>query len=444
MTLRREIPLLLLAGALFAACFFLPVERLAPPGPTAASLHLLRDYARHHLPLGLAPALLIGGAIVAFLRRPALLRYLGPAAPKPLAYATASIGGAVLSVCSCGALPLFAAIRRAGAGLGPACSFLYAAPAINVLAFILTARVLGLPLAAARAAGAIACSLLVGLAMAALFRRDPAHQTPAPDAFDSPAPPPPSLSWPKTLAVLTASLAALLFLNLSPSGFTGLLRCCDGGTTATPFQALAIDRDGDTAAIQAPSGQTTTVPASRLADVQPVHATPLAAACYHYRFALAGLAAACLLVMLLAWSSRAALADWLAASWALAKSILPFLVLGIAASGFLLGSPGRPGAIPPHAIASALQGNSLASNLAAATAAAFMYFATLTEVPIVQGLLHSGMGPGPALAMLLAGPSVSLPSLLVLLSLLGPRKTLSFLLLVILLSTLSGLLYGAL
>ena len=440
MTWKRELPLLILAGGLFAACLALPVESTNLTGASAQSLLLVRDYARHHVPLGLAPGLLIGGAIAALFNRAAVLKCLGPSAPRPLAYGVASVGGAVLSVCSCSVLPLFAGIRRAGAGLGPACAFLYAAPAINVLAVVLTARVLGGGLSLARAVGAVVFSIAVGLGMAALFRRDESA------ADNSPAPPGDAKTrgLGKIVGVLAAAIAGLVFLNVSPAGFSGLIRCCDGGKTQEAFTVVSVHREGDTLTYQDASGAYRTVAATRVAALQPRHESPLARAVYDNRFALAGLAAGCMLVMLLAWFGLADLAAWLGATWSLAKGILPMLLVGVAASGFLLGRPGHAGAIPPEWIAGVLRGNGVAANLAAAVAAALMYFATLTEVPIVSGLIAAGMGKGPALAMLLAGPSVSLPAALVLCSILGLRKTLAYVLLVILFATLAGVAYGSL
>ncbi|MCY2931961.1 MAG: permease [Planctomycetota bacterium] len=442
MTWKRELPLLLLAAGVFAACCLLPVESMALAGPSAQSMLLVRDYARHHVPLGLVPGLFIGGAVAALFNRRAVLTCLGPAAPRPLAYGVASVGGGVLSVCSCSVLPLFAGIRRAGAGLGPACAFLYAAPAINVLAIVLTARVLGAGMSLARAGGAVVFSVAIGLGMAALFRRGEAArggvETPAPGGEGKRRP------WGKVAGVLAAAVAALVFLNVSPAGFSGLIRCCDGGKSESAFTALSVQREGDTLTYQEASGSYATVPASRVSGLQPRHESRLAAAVYDNRFALAGLAGACMLAMLLAWFGRADVATWLAATWSLAKSILPLLLVGVAATGFLLGRPGHPGAIPTEWIASALQGNGVGANLAAAAAAALMCLATLTEVPIVSGLLAAGMGKGPALAMLLAGPSVSLPAALVLCSVLGVRKTLAYVLLVVLMAAASGWAYGAL
>ncbi|MCY2925586.1 MAG: permease [Planctomycetota bacterium] len=443
MGLRREAFYFVLFAGLFAACFFLPVDSLGVTGPAEQALRLVRDYARHHVPLGLAPAVVIGGAIMVFFRRESVLRYLGPEAPRALAYGVASIGGAVLSVCSCGVLPLFAGIRRAGAGLGPACAFLYAGPAINVMAFVMTARVMGLSFSIARAVGAVGFSVAIGLAMSVFFRERPGSQTPAattgrvPGADDAP-------TLGKTLTVLAAAVIALIFLNWSPSGFSGLLRCCDGGATESVFSALDVQRDGGSVTYRDPSGEYRTVAASRISRLQPQHGSRIDAAVYDNRFLLAALAGGCVLVMIGGWFGRGQVVGLLGASWSLARTIFPPLLVGVAVSGLLLGRPGHPGVVPPVWIATVLRGNSLAANLLAAVAAALMYFATLTEVPIIQGLLSAGMGRGPALAMLLAGPSVSLPALLPLCALLGIRKTLAYVLLVVLMATLSGWAFGAL
>ncbi len=134
--------------------------------------------------------------------------------------------------------------------------------------------------------------------------------------------------------------------------------------------------------------------------------------------------------------------DWFGSSWGFTKQILPLLFLGVLIAGVLLGRPGHEGLIPSEWVSSAVGGNSILSNLFASVAGAFMYFATLTEVPILQGLIGNGMGQGPALSLLLAGPALSLPNMLVIRSVIGTKKTMVFVLLVILLSTITGLIYG--
>jgi hypothetical protein len=168
----RERTKLLLLIAAFGAAYVLPIEQPRVQGAFLEGLFLLKDYARQHVLLCLVPAFFIAGAIGQFVSQDAVLRYLGASAPRLVAYGVASISGSVLAVCSCNVLPLFAGIYRRGVGLGPASAFLYSGPASNVLAMILTARVLGLGLGAARAAGAVGFAFVVGLLMAAIFRRE--------------------------------------------------------------------------------------------------------------------------------------------------------------------------------------------------------------------------------------------------------------------------------
>ena len=134
--------------------------------------------------------------------------------------------------------------------------------------------------------------------------------------------------------------------------------------------------------------------------------------------------------------------EWFEQTWGFAKLILPLLLLGVLAAGFLLGQPGQEGLIPSAWVAAAVGGNSLASNAFAAIAGAFMYFATLTEIPITQALIGAGMGKGPALALLLAGPALSLPSMLVIRGFLGTQKTVVYVSLVVVMATITGMVYG--
>ncbi len=365
----------------FAAAYRLPVDRLPFGGPPLQALVLLHDYAREHVLLCLAPAFFIAGAIAVFLSRATILRYLGARAPKPLAYGVAALSGAILAVCSCTVLPLFAGIHKRGAGLGPAIAFLYSGPAINIMAIVLTARVLGFELGAARAIGAVTMSVLIGLAMHLLFRREE-HERAAGtlELPDNEAPERPL--W-LELIFFGAMIAVLVFANLG---------------------ALA----------------------------------PIV------RWGVAGIAL--LIVVGIAARSFSATSRgyWYEASWSFARRMLPLLFAGILIAGFLLGSPGAEGLIPSRFIAAAVGGEGVGATFLAAIIGAFLYFATLTEVPILQGLLGAGMGKGPALALLLAGPALSLPNMLVIRGVLGTRKTLAYVVLVVIASTAAGLLYGAL
>lgn len=430
---RREWRALALIAGGFLAAFFLPVGRARVDNAVLESLQLLRWYAREHVLLCLVPAFFIAGAIGVFLRKEAVMRYLGPDAPKPLAYAVASVSGSVLAVCSCTVLPLFAGIYRMGAGLGPAAAFLYSGPAINALAIILTARVLGLELGIARAVGAVVFSVLIGLAMHLLFRGDEAARSRAAAAAPAPAGGRPLRQSALSLA---AMLAVLVFANWgAPAGGVGFWTAVHAiKWPLSALSALALGLMlrrwfafawGDLALIA--------LPAALLALWAPGRPLlPFGAA-----------------VLLLAWRlgrrpAEDELGEWFAASWGFARQILPLLLGGILVAGLLLGRPGGEGLIPSAWVARAVGGNGLGANLFAAVAGALMYFATLTEIPILQGLIGAGMGKGPALTLLLAGPALSLPSMLVLGGILGLRRTLVFVLLVVVMATLTGFAYGAL
>jgi uncharacterized membrane protein YraQ (UPF0718 family) len=382
--------LVLLVGA-FALAFFLPIESPRVQGALLEGFWLVKDYARQHVVLCLVPAFFIAGAIGQFVSQGAVLRYLGAKAPRPVAYGVASVSGSILAVCSCTVLPLFASIYRRGAGLGPATAFLYSGPAINVLAMILTARVLGLELGLARAAGAVLFAFVVGLLMAVLFRRDEAErQRSGPDPFAA-AGGEDGLRRPwQDAAFLGTLVAILVFANWgAPSRAVGFF--------------AAVHR-------------------------------------VHWPLTVAFLVA---LGAMLRWYTKAELGQWVQASWGFAKQITPLLLGGILVSGWLMGRPGSDAGLVPSAwIAATVGGNSVGANALSSVVGALMYFATLTEVPILQTLLGSGMGQGPALALLLAGPALSLPNMLVIGSYLGARKTGAYVALVVVMATVTGWLYG--
>ncbi|MEJ2678682.1 MAG: permease [Gemmatimonadota bacterium] len=420
--------------AVFVAAYFLPVDAERFQGGVTEALALTRDYARLHVLLCLVPAFYIAGAISVFLNQQTVLRYLGPAAPKPVAYGVASVAGTVLAVCSCTVLPLFAGIYTTGAGLGPATAFLYSGPAINVLAMVLTARVLGLKLGLARAVGAVLFAVVIGLAMHVLFRREEraraaaASSLAAADVEQTGRP-----LW-QTAAYFALMVGILVFANWGqPDTATGLWHAIYSAkwvVTAVLGAALGL-------ALAAWFGL------RRLHLAWIAGATLLTALVFPGRPVLP-FAAATVGLSIVASLSDGELGDWFAASWGFAKQILPLLLIGILVAGFLLGRPGHEGLVPSAWVAQAVGGNSIGANLFASVAGAFMYFATLTEVPILQGLLGSGMGNGPALALLLAGPALSLPSILVIRSVLGGRKTLAFVTLVVVMATITGVTYGAL
>ena len=423
--------LLVLAG--FLASFYLPVATLAAwlalPEPVVESLALVRWYAREHVLLCLVPAFFIAGAIGVFVSQGAVMKYLGARANKMLSYAVAAVSGTILAVCSCTVLPLFAGIYKRGAGLGPATAFLYSGPAINVLAIIFTARVLGFDLGVARAAGAIGFSVVIGLLMHLFFRREERAKAAAQVEM-------PVLETARPLShtalFFAAMIAILVFANwgapATASGvwqaiysakwyLTGLAAVLLGGVLLVSFHAgwRRIVLPG-----LAVAGAGLGFPA---APVVP------------FATGVVGLSVATA-------TDDGELHEWFEASWGFAKLILPLLLVGVLVAGLLLGRPGHEGLVPSRWIAAAVGGNSLGANLFASVAGALMYFATLTEVPIVQGLLGSGMGQGPALALLLAGPALSLPSVLVIRSVMGTKKTVAFVGLVVVMATITGMIYG--
>lgn len=382
----------IIAGV-FLLAFFLPVEHGRVRQAILEGLFLLKDYARQHVLLCLVPAFFIAGAIAVFVSQGAVLRYLGSTAPRAVSYGVASVSGSILAVCSCTVLPLFAGISKRGAGLGPATAFLYSGPAINVLAIILTARVLGLELGVARAVGAIVFAVVIGLAMAFIFRREEAaRQASGPDPFAYQGAAGGRAGW-QDATFMAVMIALLVFANWG-----------------TPNREVGL-----------------------FALIWRIH-WPLVAALG------VGLA-----WMIWRWYEKAELASWVESSWGFAKQIFPLLFAGVLVSGWLLGRPGQDaGLIPAAWVAAAVGGNSLTANLLAAVVGAFMYFATLTEVPILETLIGAGMGKGPALALLLAGPALSLPNMLVINSYLGPTKTAAYCALVVVMATISGLAFGAL
>jgi hypothetical protein len=420
---------LLLGG--FLAVFYLPVGTSRFDGAVLESLHLVKWYAREHVLLCLVPALFIAGAISVFVSQASVMKYLGASANKVLAYAVASVSGTVLAVCSCTVLPLFAGIYKRGAGLGPAAAFLYSGPAVNVLAIILTARVLGLEMGVARAVGAVTFSIVIGLLMHLIFLGEERAR-----ADEQRRVPTPGVARPLSHdAVYFASMVGILvFANWgapqSPAGVWQVVYDAKWWLTAGAGLTLAVILVTWFALRWWPVAlaAAATAGAAVLVPQQPLVSFGVAAV---------GLSVATA-------TDRGEARDWFAATWEFAKQILPLLLFGVMVAGLVLGRPGHEGLIPSDWVSRAVGGNSLGANLFASVAGAFMYFATLTEVPILQGLMGSGMGKGPALALLLAGPALSLPSMLVLKSIMGPAKTGVYVGLVVVMATISGVVYGSL
>ncbi len=420
---------LLVILTIFLAVFYLPVGVPRFNNAVLESLHLAKWYAQEHVLLCLLPAFLIAGAIAVFVSQAAVMKYLGANAPKPLAYGVASVSGTILAVCSCTVLPLFGGIYRRGAGLGPATAFLYSGPAINVLAIVLTANVLGLEMGIARAVGAIIFSIVIGLLMHLIFRKEEQDKCRAQAIMPQPDVEHPL--WQNAL-YFGAMIGILVFANwgrpAADAGLWGAIYSAKWIITSGFAVALALImvrwfgvRWWQMASIALPT----------LLAVLLFPGSPL----IPFVVGLVGLT-------LLTSSSDGELGEWWQQSWGFAKQILPLLFWGVLIAGLLLGRPGNEGLIPSEWVSAAVGGNSLMANFTASFLGAFMYFATLTEVPILQGLLGNGMGKGPALALLLAGPALSLPNMLVIRSMMGTQKTLVFVALVVTMATLSGLIYG--
>ncbi len=423
-------PLLYITG-IFLAVFYLPVGMPRFDNAVFEALYLVKWYAEEHVLLCLVPAFFIAGAIAVFVSQASVMKYLGPAANKVIAYGVSSVSGTILAVCSCTVLPLFSGIYRMGAGLGPATAFLYSGPAINVLAIILTARVLGLEIGIARAVGAVAFSIIIGLAMHFIYRKEEVDKARA--AMNMPQPEVKRALW-KNIIYFASMIAILVFANwgrpVETSGFWHLMfsyKWIITGAAAVIFAVVL------TAWFELKWWKVlaAAAPVAALSIIFPEQ--PLIA----FSVGAVGLS-------VITSTDSGETSEWFSSTWDFAKQILPLLLFGVLIAGFLLGRPGKEGVIPNEWVAWAVGGNSLWANFFAALSGAFMYFATLTEVPIVQGLIGSGMGKGPALALLLAGPALSLPSMLVIKSVLGWQKTIVFVSLVVFMATITGMIYGAL
>ncbi len=427
--------------AVFLGCFYLPVGAVRFDNAITESLHLVKWYAREHVLLCLVPAFFIAGAISVFVSQGSVMKYLGARANKVLAYGVASISGSVLAVCSCTVLPLFAGIYRMGAGLGPATAFLYSGPAVNVLAIILTARILGLEIGIARAVGAILFSIIIGLLMHLIYRKEEIKKSEAQMAM-----PEQQVSRPlwKNALYFASMVGILVFANWARSGdIRAVFLCCPGGLTAYKVEGTLLNRTEDTVTILDTSGKTTEIPAELVQEIEDVQKNNIYELIYKIRWILVLVLLGGFMIMVLSWFNRSELSQWLEATWDFAWQILPLLLAGVLIAGFLLGRPGHQGVIPTAWVNRAVGGNSVRANIFASVAGAFMYFATLTEVPILQGLMGAGMGKGPALALLLAGPALSLPNMLVIRSVMGTQKTVVFVTLVILMAAVSGMIFGA-
>jgi uncharacterized membrane protein YraQ (UPF0718 family) len=380
---------LLIIVLIFSAAYYIPWSNETIRQSGLEAFMMLQEYAKEHVLTCLIPAFFIAGAIAVFVSQASVLKSFGAQARKILSYSVASVSGMVLAVCSCTVLPLFAGIYTRGAGIGPATAFLYSGPAINVLAIVLTARILGWQLGLARAVGAVLFAILTGLLMAFFFRKDDAERTAGQIYL------PDEEGKDRTLTQEALFMLALVLILI--------------------FAAFAKPAQGST-------GLWPTIFAAKW-------------------YITAGLLII-LGFMLKGWFVKDERATWVQTTWGFMKQIFPLLGAGVLVAGFMLGRPGHPALIPEHYIQSLVGGNSLWANLFASVSGALMYFATLTEVPILQGLIGAGMGKGPALSLLLAGPALSLPNMLVIGGVMGVRKTAVFCVIIVVLSTIAGMTYG--
>lgn len=386
----KERTKLLLIILVFLACYYVPWSHFTIRQAGLEAFMMLQEYARKHVLTCLIPAFFIAGAIAVFVSQSAVLKYFGATAKKILSYSVASISGTVLAVCSCTVLPLFASIYTRGGGIGPATAFLYSGPAINVLAIVLTSKILGWQMGLARAVFAVVFAVVTGLLMAFFFRKDDAARTVVGQVYI-----PDEEDKGRTLLQDAFYMLTMVLILV--------------------FAAFARPEAGSTGL-------------------------------WHIIFAVRWYVTVFLLtvlfIMLKSWFTKEERLNWVQSTWGFMKQILPLLGAGVLIAGFMLGRPGHSALIPEHYIQTLVGGNSLWANLFASISGALMYFATLTEIPILQSLMGAGMGKGPALALLLAGPALSLPNMLVIGGVMGVKKTLTFCLIIIVLSTIAGMGYG--
>lgn len=443
MDTKKELRILFWIIAVFVAVFFLPLDSERFMTAVAATLDLAKWYAQEHVVLCLLPAFFIAGVIAVFVSQGSMLKYFGANAKKWLSYTVAAVSGSILAVCSCTILPLFTSIYKRGAGLGPAIAFLYSGPAISILSIILTARILGPGMGVARIIGAVLFSVIIGLAMSFIFRNE--EKAKKEEQMNIVPPPEKRPMWQTSFHFFTLVLI-LVFANWGApdSSDTGLwnsiftykwhivgalsLLLCWSLVKILKLRTLWVV-----------IGAMATIVSAILANlfISNAKMIPLVPMI---------VAISALSVILLFDKRDEENREWALSSWGFAKQIMPLLTIGVITAGFLLGSThdntAVAGIIPNSWIEWAVGGNSLLSNFFASFTGAFMYFATLTEVPIIQGLLASGMGKGPALALLLAGPSLSLPNMLVIRGVLGTKKTVVYIALVIVMATISGFVFG--
>ena len=437
MDVKKEIKTLLWIAAVFVFVYFMPLENARFSEALFSMFDLAKWYAREHVILCLLPAFFIAGVIAVFVSQGAVMKYFGAKAKKWVAYTVASVSGSILAVCSCTILPLFSSIHKRGAGLGPAIAFLYSGPAINILAIILTARILGFEMGVARIIGAVLFAVVIGSVMSLIYRKE--EKVKREEQINFPDMPEKRPMWQTAFHFFTLVLI-LVFANWGKPG--------DDVTSGTWFWIWAnkwyitggfgLLLVYSLIAILKIKWQWVALAAIATAASAFVSSSPL----IPMVVGIAGLS-----IITLMDKKNPENKDWTISSWEFTKQIIPLLAIGVLIAGFLLGSThddtAMAGIIPNEWIANLVGGNSVFSNFFASIVGAFMYFATLTEVPILQGLMAAGMGKGPALALLLAGPSLSLPNMLVIRDVIGTQKTVVYVLLVVVMATITGLIYGA-
>lgn len=432
--MKRELRIFAIIAGAFLFAYLVPFSSPTVRSAIMEAFLMLQEYAREHVLLCLVPAFFIAGAIAVFISQASVIKYLGGKAKKVVAYGVGAVSGAILAVCSCTVLPLFAGIYKRGAGLGPAIAFLYSGPAINILAIILTGRILGFEFGLARAVGAIVFAVVIGLAMQFLFRKEEAEKQEA--AMAAPVPEDGKPIW-KTAIPVALMVLVLVSANWGKPGSLSV--------ETTTGEVIIVTRAGETSeAVLVKLQDSDSITSIEKSEIESITYAPSPYTfIYNNRFYIAGAFLLLLTVLMILWYSKDETREWGGSTWSFAKLILPYLFGGVLIAGFLLGRPGHTALIPPEWISGAVGGNSWLSNFVASLAGSLMYFATLTELPILQGLMGSGMGDGPALALLLAGPALSLPNMLVIRKILGTKKTLAYVMLVVIAATLTGKIFGA-
>lgn len=419
----------------FGVAYFLPLGDENVKAAIIEAFRLLQWYARNHTLACVVPALFIAGAITTFLSKEAVLKHLGPKANKAEAYSVASVSGTVLAVCSCSVLPMFAGIYRIGAGLGPATCFLYAGPAINIMAIFLTARVLGWELGIARIIGAVVFGIIIGLLMAVFFKKSEAERNQ--QVLEMPDPPASKHPLWKNVSLLAAMIMFLVFSDWFNPG-DKIVGMADGTQIEATLQYETVNKYDlrlKTAYDGHEIGEVVGFYKSDIDSIRDVDTWVVRI--HHIRWYLAGAMGVIVLLMSYFWLDREDVSEWMKNTWFYAKLLVPLLFGGVFFVGFL-------GALVPEEQVAGLVGdNGFVSNFFASVIGCAFYFATLTEVPILETLMKNGMASGPALALLLAGPALSIPSILVIQSVMGTKKTLVFVVLVVLMATLAGMLFGA-